>query len=329
VPSVASRRRSGTTAETGLALTGGLVRVSRGAPCEVCGRPDWCSRTEDGRLALCARVAEGSIRTARNGAHVHLLRRDRGYVPAPPPRRIEPLPPDLRPLLEGACAATPDDWFARLARRLGLPQESGIEALRRLGTHRARYVADEVLLMAPRSDEDAGRLHRWCQWIASKDLAAWPMWSRGRVVGVRTRDTATRKKMALPGGREALFVPADLPVGGELVAVAEGPTDSSALLAIGIEVVGRPSCCGAIEETLRLVLTLRPRRVAVMLDRDAPGIGGGVTLARELARIVDDVRCVLPPAPHKDGRQWVASGADRAAVLEAIERAPCVKGGAR
>ena len=51
-----------------------LVRVSKKNVCRICGKPNWCSATEDGGLALCMRVSAGSLRQAQNGAYIHILR---------------------------------------------------------------------------------------------------------------------------------------------------------------------------------------------------------------------------------------------------------------
>lgn len=50
-----------------------LARVSKNHPCPICGKPDWCSYTEDGSLALCMRESAGSIKRANNNAHIHVL----------------------------------------------------------------------------------------------------------------------------------------------------------------------------------------------------------------------------------------------------------------
>lgn len=59
--------------QAGFQIQPRLVRVTRRARCPICGKPDWCSVAADGSLALCMRVAAGSIKTARNGAYVHIL----------------------------------------------------------------------------------------------------------------------------------------------------------------------------------------------------------------------------------------------------------------
>jgi len=61
-----------------------LVRVSRKQPCPVCGKPDWCSLSRDGEIAICMRVASGH--ETQNGGHLHQL------AAAPRPRRAAPSP---------------------------------------------------------------------------------------------------------------------------------------------------------------------------------------------------------------------------------------------
>lgn len=64
-----------------------ILRVSKRSPCPICGKPDWCGLTEDGRYALCARTSIGSISLAKNGAYLHPLSltmsRQVSAIPAP------------------------------------------------------------------------------------------------------------------------------------------------------------------------------------------------------------------------------------------------------
>ena len=39
-----------------------MIRVSKQRPCPVCGKPDWCLIARDGSAAICARIAEGSVK---------------------------------------------------------------------------------------------------------------------------------------------------------------------------------------------------------------------------------------------------------------------------
>ncbi len=64
-----------------------LVRVSRRAPCPVCGKPDYCGVRADGTACICMR--KFSARPTRNGGYLHifddspLIRLPRPPVPKP------------------------------------------------------------------------------------------------------------------------------------------------------------------------------------------------------------------------------------------------------
>lgn len=45
----------------------GYLRVSKKHPCGICGKPDWCSFTQDQRIAFCARSTSNADRLSRNG----------------------------------------------------------------------------------------------------------------------------------------------------------------------------------------------------------------------------------------------------------------------
>lgn len=45
----------------------GYKRVSRRSPCQVCGKPDWCSTTRDHNIAFCARTATNADRVSSKG----------------------------------------------------------------------------------------------------------------------------------------------------------------------------------------------------------------------------------------------------------------------
>ncbi len=45
----------------------GYQRVSRRAPCRICGKPDWCSTTKDHNIAFCARSATNADRLSSKG----------------------------------------------------------------------------------------------------------------------------------------------------------------------------------------------------------------------------------------------------------------------
>jgi hypothetical protein len=66
-----------------------LKRVSSKHKCEICGKPDWCSYSEDGALALCMRERAGRVKEADNGASVHVLRPN--YLDRSPAKSATPI----------------------------------------------------------------------------------------------------------------------------------------------------------------------------------------------------------------------------------------------
>jgi len=258
------------------------MRVSRQKPCPVCKRPDWCGVTADGELAICMRVE--SARQSRNGGWLHRLKdappRDYG----PPPVRPAPLPvlSSLGPLMAQWRAATPDADLARHAADLGVTAA----ALRDLG---AAYAPPYRAWAFPMRD------------------------GSGKVVGVRLRAEDGRK-WAIKGSREGLFYPETTPA-DHVAWVCEGPTDTAAGLTMGLWVVGRPSCAGAVDHVNALFRRLAIHRAVIVADRDdpkrrpdgsrwRPGSDGAARLGAAL-RV--QYRLIFPGA--KDLRAWVQAGA--------------------
>jgi len=133
--------------------------------------------------------------------------------------------------------------------------------------------------------------------------------SDGKVVGIRLRLRSGRK-LAVKGGREGLFVPSDTPRTGELY-LPEGPTDTAALLDIGCEAVGRPSCNGGIQHILSFIARSKYAGICVVADADAPGQQWAKVLAEKLLPYAPRVWIVTPPDGHKDVRDWVRGGATK------------------
>jgi DNA primase len=153
----------------------------------------------------------------------------------------------------------------------------------------------------------------------SKDHKAWtfPMGdARGRVTGIRLRLPSGRK-LSIKGSKEGLFLPDDLHAGGRLL-IAEGPTDTAALLDLGFDAVGRPSCTGGTKHIVALAKRLKPVEIAIVADGDGPGQRGADRLAVALLAYVPIVRVVIPPPGVKDARDWKRAGATAADVHLAI-----------
>lgn len=59
------------------------VRVSRSFPCPVCGRPDWCSLSEDGEVVKCMRVPSDFSKVDASGSTYYIHRQGDSPVPIP------------------------------------------------------------------------------------------------------------------------------------------------------------------------------------------------------------------------------------------------------
>jgi hypothetical protein len=108
--------------------------------------------------------------------------------------------------------------------------------------------------------------------------------------------------------------------GARTLSITEGPTDCAALLDLGFDAVGRPSCEGGTDLLLEYVKLRRPQRVAVFADADAHGGGqrGAMKLANAMARAGMPVRVITPPASVKDVREWKRRGMSNADVRAAL-----------
>lgn len=114
--------------------------------------------------------------------------------------------------------------------------------------------------------------------------------------------------------------------------ICEGPTDCAALLDLGFDVLGRPSCSGGID-IVRSYLAGKRADVVIVADHDNdkvnpqgvtfnPGIDGALQLAKGLRGVAWSVKIIVPLG--KDVREWVGRGATRVAFESLIRNArPC------
>jgi hypothetical protein len=232
-----------------------------------------------------------SDRPTRNGGWLHRIAD--APPPRPPCRVYVPASPeperDWRALLERWTRRTAPVDFARLAHLLGVSAAS----LKRLS--------------AALSDRPG--------------VWAFPMCdAKRRVIGIRLR-AADGRKWAVAGSRNGLFWPEGLSADRSApLLVCEGPTDTAALLDLGHDAIGRPSCTGAVEMVAEVVRRLRRRDVVIVADADGPGIDGADRLARALTAAGRRPK-VIRPLKGKDARAWLRGGASRAVVDCAIANA--------
>lgn len=264
----------------------GWIRVTRDAPCRVCGKPDWCGTSRDGSAVCCMRVE--STKQLSNGGYLHRI-----------PEWTVQSRPQWRPRRFIRAAPTPQSDLAKLVNQLEqAANEQDVSALAaQLGV----------------SAESLRRLR--IGW----DGEAWtfPMRSpTGIVQGIRRRFPNGRK-LSIRGGNDGLFIPRGLKTNGLLI-FAEGPTDTAALITLDFDVIGRPSCSGGIRFCIEIA---RNRDAVVVADGDEPGRNGAFRLGLTLRLYSPSVRLIHPPSGIKDARAWLQAGATRRDIELAIEAA--------
>jgi hypothetical protein len=268
-----------------------FTRVSRRRPCPICGKADWClvDRSDPPNSAVCERTPSEN----RWGDAGWFHRLGTSAAPVYYRRRtavVSSAPaPDLSAFAQRYSAAVDAGKLTAFAASLGLTADS----LRRLAVG----------------------------WTGR----AWsfPMTARGRVCGLRLR-YPDGTKYSLRGGKEGLFVPAGLVGSASRLFIAEGPTDTAALLDLGFDAIGRPSCTGGVRHILDFVAAASWSSAVIVADTDAPGQAGARSLASALGVRCRDVRVIAPPDPFKDVRAWKQGGATGSEVEAAVEAAaPC------
>lgn len=285
------------------------LRVRKGRPCPVCGKTVWCLIHVDGTAAICPRTPSG-IR-AGDGGYLHKL--DGSPLPAP-----QKMAPRERPARELSRAE-----LELLARQYRTALSPG-----RLGSF-----ATSMGLSVP------SLLRLDIGWSAKRELWTFPMVDAyGVIRGFRTRNAAGEKK-AVMGGREGIFLPTGLGQAGPLL-LCEGPTSCAALLDLGFDAIGRPSCNSGGDIVIDYLKVGPKRDVVVFGDHDEaktrpdgskffPGQDGAERLASRLVaeRVCRSVKVLVPPL-CKDARDWKLAGATRTVIEATIRPQPYWRGAA-
>ena len=266
------------------------ARVNRQKRCPLCGRPDWCSVSEDGQVVVCMRVE--SSKPCKSEGWFHEL--------------SEPLP--CQPVTRPKSKPVPPEDFTTLACRY-------VESLRNI------ELLARGLGVSIRSLE---RLQAGWNGVGY----TFPMRDgRERIIGIRVR--GRQGKWAVPGSHNGLFWPEGVYSGSDYpLVICEGPTDCAALLDMEYDALGRPSCLGGVEHIVEF-LKGRRRDVVIMADRDPPkarpdgsvwfpGQEGAAQLARAIRPLVRSLKVVKPPS-HKDVRAWRVAGATHDVVATVIK----------
>ncbi len=255
-------------------------RVNRHHLCPICGRHDWClvdrENPADPRRVICARV-ESADRHGDAG-WLHIMRRIRSRPSRPFVRSVtttSTLNAQLYEMSEQFRGGVDLERLQRLADDLGLSTWS----LMQLGVG----------------------------WAGSS--WSFPMRDeRGNVIGIRLRISGG--KFAIRGSRNGLFFAPAIGVTNRLF-VAEGESDTAALMDLGFATIGRPGCDACSGLVVKFVKLHGVQEVILAADADEPGQHGAARLGRALRLHVRDVRVITPPDGIKDVREWKRRGAQR------------------
>jgi hypothetical protein len=271
-----------------------FTRTRKGLPCPICEHSDWCMVEFDGSgepvHVLCPRTP--SARRWGNAGYLHVLRDD---GQRPEWNRVT--------ILRTTTPSVEMDTRMRHAQERLLFGDHAVRAARELGLQPKALIAlgagiEWSTLLFPMKDEE------------------------GRLTGIRTRSAAAEKR-SVRGSRSGLFVPLGLAREGE-VYVCEGPTDTAALLGLGLHAFGLASAGACTKMAARLVARLALRRAVVVADNDDAGLASARQVSHALRLMVRDVRVVAPPTEFKDVRDWVRGGATADSVRAAVEASESV-----
>lgn len=148
---------------------------------------------------------------------------------------------------------------------------------------------------------------------------AFPMYDGAlNIIGIRLRSPDGRK-WAVTGSKAGVFVPwryrpADWGNSGHAI-VVEGPTDASAVLALDMIPIGRPSALGCEQTLADAARAIGVTSLTIVADVDNNKIGemGARRLSATLTTAGMRHRLVTAGG-HKDFRKWWQAGVDSATV---------------
>lgn len=271
-------------------------RVTRARRCPVCGKPDWCLIRPDLSAAICPRTE--SKKFVEGSGYLHVLKEtDWSRLESRPERKELPEHNEvLATLARKYYAACEEEQQVDASERMGV----GDRSLRRLGMG----------------------------WFPSQGANTFPMFRHSRrVIGVRVRGT-DGDKWAIKGSKQGLFIPTGLDDSKALF-VCEGPTDTAAMLDMGFNAIGRPSCLGGKDLIVELLSVRTNRDVVIMADGDEPGMDGARRLGQSLSKVTTKLVICSPPPGYKDVRAWYRGGElSRDEVIAHVKDAQCRHGSA-
>lgn len=254
-------------------------RVSKNNRCPICNGDSWCLIAGDS--VLCMRVASDRPHQMSHGlGYWHRLTET--------PTTVHAHKEDIRPSYEVNFKGTIIRWT----------QATSPAQYRSLGDRLGVRPSALIELRACYSEEHSA----W----------AFPMVDAfGNIIGIRLRNYLG-DKWSVKGSKSGIFLPHNFR--DKVAVVCEGPTDSAAVLSLGMMPIGRPSCSGGVEHIIRAIGRWKILKVLIIADNDPdrtrpdgkkwnPGLDGAVALQQQLP-----VPSCLVMLPCKDIRDFVKAG---------------------
>jgi hypothetical protein len=262
------------------------TRVTKSNPCPICNKPDNCSISIDGGAVWCGRVE--SSKQNSGGQWLHKLsdeNRPASFVHPSHKRKEKPKRTDW-PEVSQALSSCDPVRIDQLSSRLIVPQW----ALSDLGCGWGSI--------------DDWKTH---QVNASTDAYSMPERSAdGVVIGINRR-FPNGKKIHAQGGSRGLTFSADWSTLQPQTLCVEGFSCTSAAVAMGLSVVGRPGAAAGADHLVELFRE-HDQQIVILAERDENGAGerGAVSIAKRLAdELGRVVHWSFPPESAQDVRSWL------------------------
>lgn len=286
-------------------------RATRCRPCKICGGPDNCTESSDGKFVYCGRQADGSIKQNSGGQFLHVLDDS--------PKAIDWLNRNPKPKQATEKPKPTRDWN-KVAR----------DAFYSLNAAQARVELSTRLSVSVASLDrlQVGWLGKTRGWTFPERDGS------GRAIGINRRMLNGDKRRESGSQSGLTFDPETWLNYSQIsdVHLVEGASDTAAMIDLELSVVGRPSNSGGVEllgELLKRVPA--DRRILVVGENDRrpheslprarrerhkpdckwcatcwPGKFGAIRTAERLAPILmRTVSWAMMPAGFKDVRAWV------------------------
>lgn len=272
-----------------------VEKRTRREPCPICGHWGWCMVHRDGNAVICPRTPDGCACDLGEAGYLHIIGEEPKYRFAIP-RMTKALE---RPVV---AEVERSDWV-EVCRQYAANCDEKMRA-----TH-AEHLGVSDLSLARLGIGNTGK-------------GAWTFPMRdecGTVCGIRIRSDSG-KKWAHVGSSNGLFIPSGLDrKENEYLFICEGPTDTAALLTLGLKAVGRASCSSGVDLLVKFVRRHAWRDVVIMSDNDSNevGVDGARKLADALWGTVLSLTILIPP-DYKDVRDWVRAGLTSDALYDKI-----------